>query len=163
MIHEILLTVAVTLIVNEATDISPWLATRLVGWAAERIYASNADRAAQRKEEWEALIKDSIPTNISKLFFGLGFACAGLCWFAIRCVPTVLETIAELIEDIGGFVFDSDELEAAVMCGWTVIGSTSMPFIRWLVITGILFGLLFGLIILGSICDKTASVIRRHI
>jgi hypothetical protein len=78
MIHDILLTVVVTLIVSEATDVSPWLAIRLLRWAANHIYVTDANRTAQRKEEWEALISDdSIPTNISKLFFGLGFARTG--------------------------------------------------------------------------------------
>ena len=55
MIGDIILTVVVTLIVNEVTGVSPWLATRLVRWAAKHIYATDADRAAQREEEWEAL------------------------------------------------------------------------------------------------------------
>ncbi len=37
MIHDILLTVVVTLIASEATDVSPWLAIRLLRWAANHI------------------------------------------------------------------------------------------------------------------------------
>ena len=79
MIGDILVAVVATLIVNEVTDVSPWIAIRLVRWAARHMYAANADRAARRREEWEALINESIPTKISKLSFGLGLGCAGLC------------------------------------------------------------------------------------
>ncbi len=162
MTHEILLTVIATLIVNEATSFSPWLAIRLTCWAAKRIYAPDADRAEQRKEEWEALIRsDSIPANISKLFFGLGFACAGLFCIAIRGVPTVLEAIAELIDLVFDVLFDSDELEAGVMCAWIVIGSTSMPFLYWLIATGALFGLMFALIVIGGAAGAAAEHLRK--
>jgi hypothetical protein len=129
-------------------------------WAAKRIYATNSDRAKQRKEEWEALI-DSIPANISKLFFGSGFACAGLFCMAIRSAPTMLEAIAKLINLPLGILFDNDEIEAAVMCGWVVIGSTSMPFLHWLIATGALFGLMFALIAIGGAAEAVAEHLRK--
>lgn len=163
MIHEIVLAAVVTLIVNEVTGVSPWLAIRLMRWAAMHIYATNADRAVQRKEEWEALISDSdsIPTDIAKLFFGLGLACTGLYWIMIRCVPSVLETIPEVIGGVVGLL--DEELGACIMCAWIVIGSTSMPFLDWLIGTGVFLALMFLLIGLCAICEETATSIRRHI
>jgi hypothetical protein len=161
MIHEILLTVIATLIVNEATSFSPWLAIRLARWAAKRIYAANTDRAEQRKEEWEALIKgDSIPANISKLFFGLGFACAGLFCIAIRGLPTVLEAVAELLE-LPFEILDSDEIGAGISVAWIVLGSSSMPFLRWLIITGAIIGLIFALSIIGDAAGSAAEHLRK--
>jgi hypothetical protein len=93
MSREVLVAVVVTLIVNEAIDISPWTAIRLVRWAAKHIYAGNTERAARRAEEWEAVIDESIPTKVSKLFFGLGFGCAGLYCITIRYLPKILATL----------------------------------------------------------------------
>ena len=161
MIHDIVLAVMVTLIVNEVTGVSPWLAVRLIRWAAEHIYATNADRAAQRKEEWEALL-DSIPTDIAKLFFGLGFACAGLYWIVIRCMPPVLETIPKMIEGVLELI-DDEEIGGGIMVAWIVFGSTFMPFLDWLMATGALFVLLLLVIGLGALCEAAATSIRRHI
>lgn len=57
-------------------------------WAAKRIYPSNPERAARRSEDWEALISESIPTNISRLCFGLGMGCAGLWCYIMGYVPS---------------------------------------------------------------------------
>lgn len=93
MSHEVLLAVMVTLIVTEATDVSPWIAIRVARWAAKHIYVGNTDRAARREEEWEALIERAVPTKISKLFFGLGFGCAGLYCIAIRALLKALPAL----------------------------------------------------------------------
>jgi hypothetical protein len=162
MILSILLTAGVTLLVNEVTGVSPWLAIRLVRWAAKHVYVSDTDRAAQRQEEWEALI-GSIPTNISKLLFGLGFACAGLYYIALRHLPTPLETTSKLIDEALGVLDYHEEFTTGVICAWVVIGSTSMPFLDWLIASGALFGLMFALIGLGAICEVTAATIRQHI
>jgi len=124
---------------------------------------TDANRTEQRKEEWEALIsEDSIPTNISKLFFGLGFACTGCIGSRSGPVPNVIETIADLIDLVFG-VFDHDEFMAAVACGWVVIGPTFMPRLDWLIATGALCGLLMCLIGLGAVCNVAADSMRRHL
>jgi hypothetical protein len=78
MSREILIGIVVGLLVNEASDISPWIAVRIVRWAAHRIYAADPQRAAERAEDWQAHIDKSIPTKLGKLFFGLGFGVAAL-------------------------------------------------------------------------------------
>ena len=57
MIAVILVTVAATLIVNELTDLCPWLATRLVRWSAFRRYRCDTQRANTRADELAALIR----------------------------------------------------------------------------------------------------------
>ncbi len=95
MIRDILVAAAAALIVSEATDISPWLAIRLVRWAAKHMYPANAERADRRREDWEALIDREIPTKTSKLFFGLGFGCAGLYRIMMRRAALVLAPLDE--------------------------------------------------------------------
>jgi hypothetical protein len=90
MIRDILIAAAAALIVSEATDISPWLAVRLVRWAAKHICPADAERADRRREDWEALIDREIPTKTSKLLFGLGFGYAGLYRIMMRRGPLVL-------------------------------------------------------------------------
>jgi len=94
MIREIIVAAVVGWIVSEATDISPWVAIRLGRWAANNMYPANAERAARRREEWEALINESIPSKTAKLFFGLGLGCAGLCSAMGRRMRLVLARVA---------------------------------------------------------------------
>jgi lipopolysaccharide/colanic/teichoic acid biosynthesis glycosyltransferase len=61
------------LLINEATDICPWLAIRLVRWAARRRYPHAPERAATRSEELAAVINDR-PGKLFKLFTALGLA-----------------------------------------------------------------------------------------
>lgn len=89
MIIEIVTTVVVTLLVNEMTDISPWIAIRLARWAAKHIYANDKRRMVRRAEEWESHIRNSLPTNLSKLCFGLSLGCAATATTAIRRVSPV--------------------------------------------------------------------------
>jgi hypothetical protein len=89
--------VAAAVIATELTDISPWIAIRLVRWAAAQMYRDNPGRAARRRKEWEALIRRTIPTKISTLVFGLGFGCGGLYCFVIRQVPVALGAVLRRI------------------------------------------------------------------
>jgi hypothetical protein len=84
VIREILIAVAAALLANEATDISPWTSRRLARWAARHIYATNEKRQVQRSEEWEAQIIESIPTNLSRLCFGLSLGCAAIVSIVLR-------------------------------------------------------------------------------
>jgi hypothetical protein len=69
---EMVAAVVLGLLVNEATDICPWIAVRLVRWAAQLLYRRAPERAAIRAEELAALVNDR-PGKLLKLFTALGF------------------------------------------------------------------------------------------
>ena len=69
---EVVAAIVLGLLVNEATDICPWIAVRLVRWAAQLLYRRAPERAAIRGEELAALINDR-PGKLLKLFTALGF------------------------------------------------------------------------------------------
>lgn len=75
-IDQILITIIVSLAVNECCDVSPWAARKLVRWAARRRYAPPS-RAEVRAEELAALINDR-PGRLFKLITALGFAAAAI-------------------------------------------------------------------------------------
>ncbi|MEV5541999.1 DUF5931 domain-containing protein [Saccharopolyspora shandongensis] len=60
------------LLINECSDISPWLANKLVRWAARHQYAGSP-RAEVRAEEWASLIADR-PGKLFKLMTAVSFA-----------------------------------------------------------------------------------------
>lgn len=64
------------LAVNEACDVSPWAARKIVGWSARLRYA-DTQRAASRDEELAALI-DARPGKLFKLITALAFAAAAI-------------------------------------------------------------------------------------
>jgi hypothetical protein len=70
---EVVAAIVLGLLVNEATDICPWIAVRLVRWSARLLYRRAPERAAIRAEELAALINDR-PGKLLKLFTALGFA-----------------------------------------------------------------------------------------
>jgi lipopolysaccharide/colanic/teichoic acid biosynthesis glycosyltransferase len=70
---EIAFAIISGLLVNEATDICPWLSIRLVRWTARLRYPHAPERAATRGEELAALINDR-PGKLFKLFTAVGFA-----------------------------------------------------------------------------------------
>jgi lipopolysaccharide/colanic/teichoic acid biosynthesis glycosyltransferase len=70
---EIAFAIISGLLVNEATDVCPWLALRLVRWAARLRYPHAPERAAIRAVEHAAVINDR-PGKLFKLFTALGFA-----------------------------------------------------------------------------------------
>jgi hypothetical protein len=72
LIAEILVAVIVTLIVNELTDLCPWLADKLVRWSAIHRY-KDRERAETRAEELAALIEGR-PSHLLKLFTATRFA-----------------------------------------------------------------------------------------
>jgi membrane protein YdbS with pleckstrin-like domain len=75
---ELLVGVVLGLIVNEATDLSPWLGRVLVGWSAHLRYGDTA-QARTRAEELKALINVR-PGKLFKLCTGAGFAGAALAF-----------------------------------------------------------------------------------
>jgi hypothetical protein len=79
--REIAITVLVTLIVGDAARSSRWFAASLAHWAAERIYVADDERAGRRPEEWDALVRESVPSDISALCLGISLAV-----FAVACI-----------------------------------------------------------------------------
>lgn len=73
---EILISVVVGLLVNEACDVSPWCARYLVRWSVRLRYA-NLERRRIRGDELVALI-DERPGKLLKLGTGLTFLAAAL-------------------------------------------------------------------------------------
>jgi DNA-binding transcriptional MerR regulator len=78
------------ILVNEFCDVSPWVAVRLMRWAARLRYGRVAWRAAVRSEEYAALIQDR-PGNLFKLLTALGFTVHGLLVAALRDAPPVVK------------------------------------------------------------------------
>ncbi|MGN9781474.1 hypothetical protein ACTMTF_08605 [Nonomuraea sp. ZG12] len=79
---EIVLGVVAGLVVNELTEMSPWLARRLVTWSAHHRY-EDPERAALRAEELTALI-DHRPGKLFKLVTGMSFAASAVVAVAGR-------------------------------------------------------------------------------
>lgn len=102
MSQGVLVAVLATLIVNEVGGISPWIATRLARWAARNIYAADTVRADRRAEEWDALITESIPTNISALCFGLSLGGAAVGCLAMRRAASALSIFSHAIAELTG-------------------------------------------------------------
>ncbi|MQS36809.1 hypothetical protein [Streptomyces katsurahamanus] len=73
-----LIPVLVALAVNECTEISPWLARRILRTAARRL--GDQEAAARYEEEWLSLLEER-PGKILKLFFAT--------WIALRATWTL--------------------------------------------------------------------------
>lgn len=69
---ELILSIALGLLVNEVTDISPAIARRLVRWSAYR-WTTNPEIAAGYAEEWTALI-NARPGKLLKILTGIRFS-----------------------------------------------------------------------------------------
>ncbi|MEV4001933.1 hypothetical protein [Actinomadura sp. NPDC049753] len=86
--------IAAGLAVAEISALTPALARMIVRRAARSFYADDADLAAQRAEEWQALIQ-ARPGNILKLataaFFGGGAAALAIARTAGRARQALLQ------------------------------------------------------------------------
>jgi hypothetical protein len=155
MSEVISVTVVATLIVGVVIGYSPWLAIRLVRWAARHMYAGNAHRAAQRREEWEALIEGEIPEPLTKLCFGLGFACAALYCIVLRRVPAGLAAVGRKVRR----AFDLELIAAylAMMAGLAIA-----PSLRGLTQAGIFFGLAICVLGLEWIIEQAKRAAERR-
>jgi hypothetical protein len=80
---EIAFAIITGLLINEATDICPWLAIRLVRLAARLRYLDAPERAATRGEEFAALINDR-PGKLFKLCTALGLTLHALTLVGLR-------------------------------------------------------------------------------
>lgn len=147
MIRDVIVGVIVTVIITEFTDVSPWLAVKMTRWAAKRIYPTNPEKAARRSEDWEALIRESIPTNISRLCFGLGMGCAGLWCSIIGHVPSALAVVrrvpARCFYAVGKGLH-------WLLFFMVVIGWQNTPVIQWLEGIGGMAALLAGWYLLAA-------------
>ncbi|MGW6499351.1 hypothetical protein [Nonomuraea angiospora] len=91
---EIFLGVMLGLLVNETCDVSPWVARKLVHWAANLQYR-DAHRAAIRSEELTALINDR-PGKLFKLVTALAFAGHAAVVHIRRAVSPLLNKVARV-------------------------------------------------------------------
>jgi hypothetical protein len=144
--------------ISELTDISPWLAVRLVRWAAGQMYAADPDRAIRRREEWEALIHEEIPTKTSTLFFGLGLGCGGLYCLISRQAPAAL---AVVLRQLRRLVPSSETVLTYVGAG---IGLTiwNLPGLWSLIAFGIVIALIPCLAVLQGVTEAIAAAKRRQ-
>lgn len=69
----IALTVIAGLLINELSELCPWLARRLVSWSARLEFQADAVKSAERAEELRAFINDC-PGKLFKLIFATHFA-----------------------------------------------------------------------------------------
>ena len=91
--EEILVSVIVGLLVNEACDVSPWCAHHLVRWSVRLRYA-NPERRRIRGDELVALI-DERPGKLIKLGTGLGFLTTAVPVWLQRIAPAVFHAVAQ--------------------------------------------------------------------
>lgn len=91
--EEILVSIIVGLLVNEACDVSPWCAHRLVRWSVRLRYA-NPERRRIRADELVALI-DERPGKMLKLGTGLGFLAGALPVWLHRAAPAIFQAITQ--------------------------------------------------------------------
>ena len=87
--REIVVSVCLGLAVNGAFDLSPWLARRLLPFAA-RLWTQDAESRAAYAEEWQAIIEDR-PGSLLKLGTAITFL-AGGAWRSAPRLVSRLET-----------------------------------------------------------------------
>lgn len=85
---EVILSITLGVLVNEVTDISPWLAKRLVQWSAYR-WASDPAIAAVYAEEWSSILEDR-PGKLLKLLTAIQFTVGAIGRAAPRSVAAIV-------------------------------------------------------------------------
>jgi hypothetical protein len=90
---EIFVSLGFGLALTELTDMSPWLARRLVRWAA-RTWSTEPEVAAGYAEEWTAIITER-PGKLLKLLTALGFVCGAIGRAGPRDIRTAVQLIKE--------------------------------------------------------------------
>lgn len=159
MIRDVIVAALGALFISEVTDISPWLAVHLVRWAASQMYVADTDRAARRREEWEALVREEIPTRTSKLFFGVGFGCAGLYCLVSRRAPAAL---AVVLRQLRRFVPSRESVEESVSAVLAVVIS-QLPGLYPLIVIGSFIALCLCLAGLQWAIQAVAAAKRRQL
>ncbi|MER7206356.1 hypothetical protein ABT340_04755 [Streptosporangium sp. NPDC000239] len=100
---EIFLGIALGLIVNEACELSPWAARKLVQWSARARYP-DPERAETRAAELVSLIEER-PGKLLKLCSAMGFFGAAACMALQRSLLNQLQTASKKIQE--SFMYDS--------------------------------------------------------
>jgi signal transduction histidine kinase len=116
---EVLFAITAGLVVNEASDVCPWTARKLVRWAAHHKYA-DPKRAVARAEEQEAAINDR-PGKLLKLLTALGFVLAALAAEAGRVAGPQVKKLASVFADLRGL--DVATGPAAALIGGCAVGA----------------------------------------
>jgi len=101
---EIVLGVVLGLVVNEATDLSPWLGRLFVDWSARLKYGGDTALGTTRSEELKALI-DARPGKLFKLFTGMGFVSSALLFRVRRLIrpeTAITDEPATDLSDLAG-------------------------------------------------------------
>ena len=76
----VVLSIITGAVVNEFCDLSPWLAGRLIRFAARTWSQGDPDQAAIYDEEWAAII-ETCPGKLTKLVLATRFACGAIYRF----------------------------------------------------------------------------------
>lgn len=108
MIREIVLTVIITLIVGDLARSSRWSAAKVARWSAKRIYVSDSERADRRAEEWDGLVSDSIPSDISALCVGISLGAFAVACIAKRSVSRMASRCGRAFRRLSGRVGPMD-------------------------------------------------------
>jgi hypothetical protein len=90
---EIIIGFVLGLLATECTEVSPWLANRLVRWSAHR-WSTDPEIAAGYAEEWAAVVYDR-PGKLLKLLTALGFVTGALRWAVTRRLGAVWGVLNE--------------------------------------------------------------------
>jgi hypothetical protein len=155
---EIALAIIFGLLVNEATDLCPWLAVRLVCWAARLRYLHASDHAAIRSEELAALVNDR-PGKLFKLFTALGFVLHALTVqtaprsvrrFSAGAIKFTTEHRADIVRIGSGVV-------AAAVAVAMVVGTTAQT------VAGVVVGAAPVVVVGGVAAGVMARVASRRI
>ena len=155
MIRDFIIALVAAFLVDQVTGISRRVAILLVRWAADHMYVDDPELAAERKEEWEALVRESINNGIVALFFALGLACAGLYCITIPRVPAALRAIWRK-------VCRSFDLEWISALFAMAAGLELGPSLNSLKDAGILMGISLCLLSLQWAFERVKSAVDRQ-
>jgi hypothetical protein len=147
----VVLTILLGLMVNEMTDISPWLAHRIVRWAAYR-WSPDAEIAAGYAEEWAAII-DERPGRLFKLGTAVGFAGAA----AFRTLPRRLEGLRAVWRSLPR----QDQVEVA-KAAHSIIGAAGLVSVTWGTWSWILVFTVLGGVVIWSLSAWSLIGIARR-
>jgi hypothetical protein len=95
---SVLLSIVLSLLVNEFCDVSPWIAKRLIRWAA-RAWTNDKELAATHAEEWLAVIEER-PGKLFKLVTAGRFVVGA----AGKVVPRALGRLGSPMVKTRGFL-----------------------------------------------------------
>ncbi len=83
-------------LVNEMCDFSPWLARKMIPWAASTWALGDGEVAAVYAEEWSAVV-DDCPGKLSKVFVALRFVAGAVIRAELRRSRSVLGRLGRIL------------------------------------------------------------------